>query len=64
MILKRDNIKEKINELNLLLINLESHEVKFNIVYNLSNDLVITITDKTSQRTLKETTKKTKKESE
>lgn len=52
---KEKTSQEKINELNMLIIMLENNEVKFNIVYNFSEDLIINICDKNSQRkTIKE----------
>lgn len=60
---KEKTTEEKIKELNLLIMTLENNEVKYQIVYNFSSDLIINITDKTSQRKeVKKETKKTKKE--
>lgn len=60
---KEKTTQEKINELNLLIMTLENHEVKYQIVYNFSTDLIINITDKSTQRKeVKKETKKTKKE--
>lgn len=60
---KEKTTQEKINDLNILIMTLENHEVKYQIVYNFSNDLIINITDKTSQRKdVKKEAKKTKKE--
>lgn len=60
---KEKTTQEKINELNLLIMTLENNEVKYQIVYNFSSDLIINITDKSSQRKeVKKEAKKTKKE--
>lgn len=60
---KEKTTEEKIKELNLLIMTLENNEVKYQIVYNFSSDLIINITDKTSQRKdVKKEAKKTKKE--
>lgn len=65
--LKKENIKEKINNLNIILSMLDNKEIKYNVIYNISDDITITISDKTTQRVTKseiKETKKTKKESE
>lgn len=60
---KEKTTEEKIKELNLLIMTLENNEVKYQIVYNFSSDLIINITDKSSQRKeVKKEAKKTKKE--
>ena len=62
---KNQSIKEKVNELNVLLSTLESREIKYSLIYNIDEDIILTITDKTSQRVTKselKETKKTKKE--
>lgn len=60
---KEKTTQEKINELNLLIMTLENNEVKYQIVYNFSSDLIINITDRSSQRKeVKKESKKTKKE--
>lgn len=61
MWLKEKTTQEKINELNLLILTLENSDVKYSIVYNFSSDLILTINDKTSQKT---NAKKVKKEKE
>lgn len=62
--LNKEKNKEKIQELNLLIATLESHEVKYSIIYNLSNDITITISDKNSVRVSTKETKETKKKKE
>lgn len=65
--LKKENIKEKINNLNIILSMLDNKEIKYNVIYNISDDITITISDKTTQRVTKseiKESKKTKKESE
>lgn len=60
-------LKEKINELNILLLTLENKEVKYSIIYNIDDDITLTISDKQSQRITKselKENKKSKKESE
>jgi hypothetical protein len=69
LLFKKNNqtIKEKINELNILLATLENKEIKYSLIYNIDEDIILTITDKTSQRLTKselKETKKSKKESE
>lgn len=60
-------LKEKINQLNILLVTLENKDIKYSIIYNIDEDITLTISDKSSQRITKgelKETKKTKKESE
>lgn len=62
--LKKDSIKEKITNLNMILAMLETKEIKYSVIYNISDDIVINISDKASAKTHVKETKKTKKESE
>lgn len=67
MLLKKQTIKDKINDLNILLATLESKELKYSLIYNIDEDIILTITDKSSQRVTKneiKEIKKSKKESE
>ena len=64
---QNETMKEKINQLNILLMTLENKDIKYTLIYNLDDDITLTISDKTSQRVTKselKETKKTKKESE
>lgn len=61
------SLKEKINQLNILLVTLENKDIKYSIIYNIDEDITLTISDKSSQRITKselKETKKAKKESE
>ena len=51
--LKKENIKEKINNLNIILSMHDNKEIKYNVIYNISDDITITISDKTTQRVTK-----------
>ena len=60
-------LKDKINQLNILLMTLENKEIKYTLIYNIDDDITLTISDKSSQRMTKseiKETKKSKKESE
>ena len=55
-------LKEKINQLNILLMTLENKDIKYTLIYNIDEDITLTISDKTSQRVTKSELKETKKE--
>lgn len=56
---KKDTIKEKITNLNIILSTLEAKDIKYSVIYNISDDIVITISDKNSVKAnIKETKKK------
>lgn len=61
---KNQSIKEKVNELNVLLATLESKEIKYSLIYNIDEDIMLTITDKSSQRITKAEIKEKKKKDE
>ena len=61
---KNQSIKEKVNELNVLLATLESKEIKYSLIYNIDEDIILTITDKASQRITKAEIKEKKKKDE
>lgn len=61
---KNQSIKEKVNELNVLLATLESKDIKYSLIYNIDDDIMLTITDKTSQRITKAEIKEKKKKDE
>lgn len=61
---KNQSIKEKVNELNVLLATLESKEIKYSLIYNIDEDILLTITDKSSQRITKAEIKEKKKKEE
>lgn len=61
---KNQSIKDKVNELNVLLATLESKDIKYSLIYNIDEDIMLTITDKTSQRITKAEIKEKKKKDE
>ena len=61
---KNQSIKEKVNELNVLLATLESKDIKYSLIYNIDDDIMLTITDKSSQRITKAEIKEKKKKDE